>query len=470
MSIYLGDKKVLEVCTGFDGMVETETLTVTPTKYTQVKTPSGNKVFSEVIVNPIPASYAEVEGTLNITANGTYDVSDKASAVVKIQGGEDLNIAYGEVPPTDTEKVWIKSSESAKLTVDYDPTFEPMSYDEFLVIEGKKYNNTNSSIAVGNIIYIFGDKDSPKSGITKIDTTSKAYEILNMPLFDGIVEASLTVSGSLIYIWSTDCKLYTFDTLTDTLGFVASIDAASQAKIIIRNGYLYFIGGQSATANKPVNSFKRYNLSTGELTSLANLYEPLKRMVVVQYSNYIYLFGGIDSSGYEDGIFRYSFFTETWSKMSEKLPVANSDMCHYMAGDAVYMLLGQNSNARIWRYDLKNNAIKVCVLQSRYNYCTAFAQVGSAFYAIGSYTDTNGFIDKVYKLSFSCELEKDTIFFVQNYTGRKVKLVSGQNNVYMYIKNVFKGDDSGQAEYCDVYVYIGTNWVNVNTGTYYSAS
>ncbi|MDY4676136.1 MAG: hypothetical protein SO373_03220 [Candidatus Borkfalkiaceae bacterium] len=470
MSIYLGDKKVLEVCTGFDGMVETETLTVTPTKYTQVKTPSGNKVFSEVIVNPIPASYAEVEGTLNITANGTYDVSDKASAVVKIQGGEDLNIAYGEVPPTDTEKVWIKSSEPAKLTVDYDPTFEPMSYDEFLVIEGKKYNNTNSSIAVGNIIYIFGDKDSPKSGITKIDTTSKAYEILNMPLFDGIVEASLTVSGSLIYIWSTDCKLYAFDTLTDTLDFVASIDAASQAKIIIRNGYLYFIGGQSATANKPVNSFKRYNLSTGELTSLANLYEPLKRMVVVQYSNYIYLFGGIDSSGYEDGIFRYSFFTETWSKMSEKLPVANSDMCHYMAGDAVYMLLGQNSNARIWRYDLKNNAIKVCVLQSRYNYCTAFAQVGSAFYAIGSYTDTNGFIDKVYKLSFSCELEKDTIFFVQNYTGRKVKLVSGQNNVYMYIKNVFKGDDSGQAEYCDVYVYIGTNWVNVNTGTYYSAS
>lgn len=470
MSIYLGDKKVLEVCTGFDGMVETETLTVTPTKYTQVKTPSGNKVFSEVIVNPIPASYAEVEGTLNITANGTYDVSDKASAVVKIQGGEDLNIAYGEVPPTDTEKVWIKSSEPAKLTVDYDLTFEPMSYDEFLVIEGKKYNNTNSSIAVGNIIYIFGDKDSPKSGITKIDTTSKAYEILNMPLFDGIVEASLTVSGSLIYIWSTDCKLYAFDTLTDTLGFVASIDAASQAKIIIRNGYLYFIGGQSATANKPVNSFKRYNLSTGELTSLANLYEPLKRMVVVQYSNYIYLFGGIDSSGYEDGIFRYSFFTETWSKMSEKLPVANSDMCHYMAGDAVYMLLGQNSNARIWRYDLKNNAIKVCVLQSRYNYCTAFAQVGSAFYAIGSYTDTNGFIDKVYKLSFSCELEKDTIFFVQNYTGRKVKLVSGQNNVYMYIKNVFKGDDSGQAEYCDVYVYIGTNWVNVNTGTYYSAS
>ena len=164
MSIYLGDKKVLEICTGFEGMVETETVTVTPTKYTQVKKPSGGKVFSEVIVNPIPASYYEVEGALNITANGTYDVSDKASAVVKIVGGgENLNIVYGKTPPTDTEKIWIDSVEPSKLTVDYYPRFDFMSYDEFLVIAGKKYNNTNPSVAIGNIIYIFGDKINPKS-------------------------------------------------------------------------------------------------------------------------------------------------------------------------------------------------------------------------------------------------------------------------------------------------------------------
>lgn len=469
MSIYLGDKKVLEICTGFEGMVETETVTVTPTKYTQVKKPSGGKVFSEVIVNPIPASYYEVEGALNITANGTYDVSDKASAVVKIVGGgENLNIVYGKTPPTDTEKIWIDSVEPSKLTVDYYPRFDFMSYDEFLVIAGKKYNNTNPSVAIGNIIYIFGDKINPKSGITKINTANKTYEILDMPLFEGVNDASLTVSGSTIFLWSTDCKLYTYDTLTDSLGYVTQLEVASRAKIIARNGYLYFIGGEADSSSNPVDSFKRYNPSTGELTPLADLYEPLKRMVAIEYSDYLYLFGGIDDSGYEDGIFRYSFVTENWMKLSAKLPEKNSDMCYYMTGDVVYLLLGQNSNSKIWKFDFKTHTIAICEQQSRYNYGAAFAQVGNAMYAIGSYSESNGFIDKVYKFSLSCELEKDTILFAQDFNGRRIKLVSGQNNFFTHVKNIFKGNDSGQAEYCDVYVHNGTDWLNINTGLYYS--
>ena len=470
MSIYLGDKKVLEVCTGFNGMAETETLTVTPTKYTQVKTPSGGKVFSEVIIKPIPASYAEVEGSINITANGTYDVSEKASAVVKVEGGESLNIEYGETPPSDTEKVWIKSDEPAKLTIDYNPTYDLMSYDEFLVIAGKKFNNTNPAIAVGDIIYIFGNKDNPKYGVTKIDVIGKTYETLDMQLFDGVNGASIAVSGVTIYLWSSDRKLYTFDTLTDALGYIGELDIPSGAKMLSYNGYLYFAGGQQDSSNTSVNAFKRYKISTGELTSLANLYEPLKRTVILQHSDYIYLFGGIDASGYEDGIFRYSFATETWTKLDKKLPEKNSDMCYYMAGDAVYLLLGQQSNGRIWKYDFNSDTLTVCTLKSRYNYGTGFAQIGNAFYAIGSYSESNGFIDKVYKLSFSCELEKGAVLFAQDYSGKRIKLVSGQNDVFVYVKNVFRGDDSGQAKYCDVYVYNGTNWVNINTGTFYQTA
>ena len=470
MSVYLGDKKVLEISTGFQGMAETETVTVTPTKYIQVKTPSGGKVFSEVIVNPIPASYAEVEGSLNITANGTYDVSDKASAVVKIAGGgENLNIEYGETPPADTEKIWVKSSESAGLTVDYYPTSDLVSYDEFLVLEGKKYNITNPTVAVGNVIYIFGDKINPKSGITKIDTANKTYEILDRPLFEGVKEAGVAALGSTIYLWSTDLKLYSYDTLTDTLAYVEQLDASPRAKVIARNGYLYFVGGQADSSNLSLKSFKRYNPSTGEFTSLADLYEPLSRTAVVPYGNYLYLFGGVGSSGYVDEIYRYSFKNERWSILRTKLPEKNTDFCYYAAGDTAYLLLGQNNDSRVYKYDFKNDEIKVLSFQTRYNFGTASAQIGNAFYAIGSFSESNGFIDKVYKLSMSCELEKDTILLAQDYGGKKVKLVSGQNNAYIYLKNAFKGDDSGQAQYCDVYVHDGTGWLNVNTGAHYPA-
>lgn len=64
----------------------TETVTVTPTKGTQSIVPSNGKVgFSQVNVEPIPDDYIIPSGTLQITSNGTYDVSGKANAMVNVE-------------------------------------------------------------------------------------------------------------------------------------------------------------------------------------------------------------------------------------------------------------------------------------------------------------------------------------------------------------------------------------------------
>ena len=87
----------------------TETATVTPTKSTQTKTPSSGKVgFSQVTVNPIPDNYIIPSSSQNITANGTYDVTSKASVVVNVDTAK----------PEQTKTVTITENGTITITPD----------------------------------------------------------------------------------------------------------------------------------------------------------------------------------------------------------------------------------------------------------------------------------------------------------------------------------------------------------------
>lgn len=149
--------------------------TATPTKLTQEIVPDSGKVLSKVTIEPIPSQYIIPSGILNISTNGTHDVTSKATVNVNVEAGKteqegEITIKANGINTLspDTGKVFSKVT----ITTDVQPTLQEKTITPTKLVQSITPDSDNDGLSKVIVNAI------PSEYITTVDATATASDLL----------------------------------------------------------------------------------------------------------------------------------------------------------------------------------------------------------------------------------------------------------------------------------------------------
>lgn len=242
-----------------------QTKTVTPTKLQQNVSPdSGYDGLSGVTVNAIPDNYVIPTGTVNITTNGTHDVSGKASVNVNVPVKEE-----------QTKSVTINANGTVKITPDAGKTLSEVTV--ITAVESEKPTLNAPTISLSN------------STLTITNSATNGNFVTSYRIFNG--------SAELAVVTSTTVDLSTLLTETGTYSITVKASAPNFNNSAASNAVSYEVAPSgytiTVTADSGTYDFTVYD---GQSSSgkLLETFTSGKTADVICSSGYLYF----ESSAY----------------------------------------------------------------------------------------------------------------------------------------------------------------------------
>lgn len=192
-----------------------DTVTVTPTTSSQTITPT-NDGLGQVNVNPIPSEYIIPSGSQSITENGTYDVTNKASASVNVQPS--LETKSVTITNNGTTTVNKSSDKDGMTSVEVTTNVQPNLQSKSVTIVENKTTNISA--------------DSGYDGLSSVSVTTNVPGIIPTGTIsiteNGVVDVTNYASADIDVQGGTQFTIST-GTSAQEGGYLALLDQVPSA-------------------------------------------------------------------------------------------------------------------------------------------------------------------------------------------------------------------------------------------------
>jgi hypothetical protein len=420
------------------------------------------------------------------TGNTDADLTTAVDALIsQVKNGLKLNIAYGDTPPEDTTKLWVKTSKPSKVIVDSDIRKQIGADSELSLFAEAVFKNqrefTTSYPVVGTKMYLMQFANSTK--MATFDLETKEYVTLNsvMP-FNGN-SSYIQAVGDKIFVLngttsSTYNMCYCYDTVADKMVLVGNmmpftVDNIKGVAVGTVGTKIYFFGGSKSNHDKAgmKDTIYRFDTETSTIQLLTTpLPIPLAFSAIAVVGTKIYLFGG-DKGSYTGTKAIYCFDTETEEireLTNTLLPTAIYNQRTGVIDGRVYLFGSNQKDAttqNIYQFDPASELLfKIEISFPILCYAPIVTSYNNAIYINSAEDGSFNVSLDVYKFVYSIVpfLYKGDLQIVPVVGTNEFLLINDDTALFKIgAKNVFVGNENNLPEIAEAALYKNGAWTTI---------
>ena len=427
---------------------------------------------------------------------------NKGKASAPAGAGVELNIAYGDTPPEDTSKLWVKTSEPSKVTIQ--PNMDGFAFEDELKKQTTFSNIAHACSAVsGNNMYIIGGASSTNAMtqkvVNKIYRSSATYwynDNGKITTPQPMMRACAVAYDTLIYTFggystwnnSVNAWILCIDTVASTCNsFSISLPYSLQFGCCARVGdKTYIFGGNTKKdASGRTGKILRFVPENSTIEQTAEEFPTgIQNMCCEAVGTKIYLFGGNTATdGTVDTIYCFDTETETLLLLETRLPVPLAGAACASIGDYIYIFGGcvdfnaPTHSYNIYRFNTQTHRIEktsASMPKGVYALCANTVDYdGNGTERIflaggGEYTSSNFAVTNVsneisvYAPSEDFELPNGDMLIITDSESNVFTVASAADTkIEIGVSDVFKGDSENIGKLTEAALYKDGTWTTI---------